>query len=393
MLQYTGVRPTYEYDEKGRLIKLSNWENKESTFTYDGMNRHETTTAYVDDEATGNVVQTATYAYNVNGWLTDLHHHDGAGTPTTLAQFQYTAFDGLGNRTQAVEMVNSTAKTIDYAYDDLSRVQSADYTDGSREYAYNYDVAGNRLQEQVTIDNTGTPVTTTTNWTYNAANQIATMQVGSNPVSNFSYDSNGNLTTDGQFSYTWDHNDRLNNLNTGSVNYGYGYDGAGNRIKQSVGSTATDYLLDLQPSLALVLSESTSSTTERYIHAPMGVHSIEDNAGDWHWFAQDGLGSIRTQVDMLSQIEATMHHSPYGQPFDATGTFAGSFGYAGEQIDGHGLSYNRARYYSPSIGAFASIDPFEGVAYEPMSLNGYGYVEGNPISISNIRAYLNEAIP
>jgi hypothetical protein len=45
-----------------------------------------------------------------------------------------------------------------------------------RSYAYQYDIAGNRTQEQVTIGMT----TTTTNWTYNNANQISTMQIGSN---------------------------------------------------------------------------------------------------------------------------------------------------------------------------------------------------------------------
>jgi hypothetical protein len=52
-----------------------------------------------------------------------------------------------------------------------------------RSYAYQYDIAGNRTQEQVTIGMT----TTTTHWTYNHANQISTMQIGSNPITNFTY--------------------------------------------------------------------------------------------------------------------------------------------------------------------------------------------------------------
>jgi hypothetical protein len=46
-----------------------------------------------------------------------------------------------------------------------------------------YDIAGNRTQEQVTIGMT----TTTTHWTYNNANQISTMQIGSNPITHFTY--------------------------------------------------------------------------------------------------------------------------------------------------------------------------------------------------------------
>jgi RHS repeat-associated protein len=37
----------------------------------------------------------------------------------------------------------------------------------------------------------------------------------------------------------------------------------------------------------------------------------------------------------------------------------------------------RARNYSPTLGVFTSLDPFEGTRSRPMSLNGYSYVEGN----------------
>jgi RHS repeat-associated protein len=61
-----------------------------------------------------------------------------------------------------------------------------------------------------------------------------------------------------------------------------------------------------------------------------------------------------------------------------TGTFVGDFGFAGEQMDDSGLSYNRARYYNPSLGAFTALDPFEGLEERPMSMNGYSYAENNP---------------
>ena len=70
-------------------------------------------------------------------------------------------------------------------------------------------------------------------------------------------------------------------------------------------------------------------------------------------------------------------YDPYGQPFGEAGTWMGTFGYGGEQIDSTGLSYNRARYYNPALGAFASLDPFEGIEDEPMSMNGYSYAHNN----------------
>jgi hypothetical protein len=44
------------------------------------------------------------------------------------------------------------------------------------------------------------------------------------------------------------------------------------------------------------------------------------------------------------------------------------------------LIYLRALYYFPAKGIFTSLDPFEGIPDSPMSLNGYSYVEGNPVN-------------
>jgi RHS repeat-associated protein len=48
--------------------------------------------------------------------------------------------------------------------------------------------------------------------------------------------------------------------------------------------------------------------------------------------------------------------------------------------DANDLLYLRARYYKPDIGVFISEDPYEGSINEPMSLNRYAYVQGNPIN-------------
>ena len=49
-------------------------------------------------------------------------------------------------------------------------------------------------------------------------------------------------------------------------------------------------------------------------------------------------------------------------------------------MDSNGLLHLRARYYNPAAGVFTALDPFEGMWEEPMSLNGYSYVHGNPVN-------------
>jgi RHS repeat-associated protein len=51
------------------------------------------------------------------------------------------------------------------------------------------------------------------------------------------------------------------------------------------------------------------------------------------------------------------------------------FGFTGEQTDSSELIYLRSHYYNPALGAFMSLDPFEGVSDRAMSLNGYSWVE------------------
>jgi RHS repeat-associated protein len=126
------------------------------------------------------------------------------------------------------------------------------------------------------------------------------------------------------------------------------------------------------------MQASTASDTLTYMHTPMGIQGVENQAGDWHYQITDGLGSVRGQVDALNDMTASQMYDPYGQAFDVTGTFVGDFGFAGEQMDDSGLSYNRARYYNPSLGAFTALDPFEGLEERPMSMNGYAYAENNP---------------
>ena len=221
--------------------------------------------------------------------------------------------------------------------------------------------------------------TTTTAWAYNVINQIQTQTIGANAPTTFTYDANGRLTNDGVLTYTWNRADRLTTVNNGTYNTNYAYDGDHKRRSQTVGGTVTAYLLDTTPGLATVLAETTSGTTTYALHGPMGVLALQEGTA-WRDELANGLGSVRSQVDRLGAIQAVQQYDPYGQPFGKAGTWIGTFGYAGEQIDSTGLSYNRARYYNPALGAFASLDPYEGIEDEPMSMNGYGYAHGNPVN-------------
>ncbi len=86
----------------------------------------------------------------------------------------------------------------------------------------------------------------------------------------------------------------------------YQYDGEGRRVQQSVSSTITKYLLDIQPGLAVVLSQTEGSDVTRFVHAPRGIHARQDASNDWHWTVQDGLGTVRVETDNVVAVAGSL---------------------------------------------------------------------------------------
>ena len=54
------------------------------------------------------------------------------------------------------------------------------------------------------------------------------------------------------------------------------------------------------------------------------------------------------------------------------------------------MVYLRARHYNPADGRFMSRDTWEGDVNRPMSMNRWGYVEGNPIIYTDPSGYIAE---
>jgi RHS repeat-associated protein len=227
---------------------------------------------------------------------------------------------------------------------------------------------GNRKSAAV-FDGTST---TTTNFAYNFANQIT-----SDGTNTFNYDLNGNLTSDGINTYTYDGVNRLLSA-TGSGNTStYAYNGYGDRYRQTVNGTQTNYLLDLNVGLTQVLGEFKPGDTTYYL---LGLDVIgQQKKGAWSYMGYDGLGSVRHLTDPLGEVLYTASYDPYGVLFELSGTGTSNLGFTGEYTDPNGLLYLRARYMNPAIGTFLSRDPVEGMINRSISRNMYIYASANPV--------------
>ena len=89
---------------------------------------------------------------------------------------------------------------------------------------------------------------------------------------------------------------------------------------------------------------------------------------------------MRQIVDGSGNVTLAESYEPYGSVLSSTGTASSIFAYAGEQLDTTGLIYLRARYMNPRLGIFLARNPWSGDVLRPGSMNGFGYVEGDPIN-------------
>ncbi|MFN8458791.1 MAG: RHS repeat-associated core domain-containing protein, partial [Anaerolineae bacterium] len=123
-----------------------------------------------------------------------------------------------------------------------------------------------------------------------------------------------------------------------------------------------------------------TSSGESYLHLP-GVIMTE-KAGLRRYLLPDGLGSIRQAIDASSVIMGYNEFDPYGNPIvNRQSEIVNPYGFTGEWWQSEvGLLHLRARWYNASDGIFLSRDMWEGDELRPLSMNGWNYVEGNPVN-------------
>ncbi len=148
------------------------------------------------------------------------------------------------------------------------------------------------------------------------------------------------------------------------------YGGLGDRHQQN----GVNYTLDLNTGLTQVLSDGTNT----YLY---GNGRISQHATQTEYFLSDALGSVRQLADSAGAVTLTQSYAPYGETVSSVGTSQTSYAFTGEIHDANGLTYLRARYMDSGTGRFISRDTWNGDYNRPLSLNRWGYVEGNPVNL------------
>lgn len=225
----------------------------------------------------------------------------------------------------------------------------------------------------------------------------------------FGYDFDGNLTSDGQWSFTWDAESQLVAMETvaAAVSAGvpkqkleFEYDSAGRRIQKKVSNwngaayfvaSDTRFLYDDWNLLAELNGSMGGAVINSYVWgldlsgSAQGAGGIGGllavSAGSaTHLPTFDGNGNVSGLVAADSgQRTATYTYGPFGEPISAFGSASTSnhirysTKYTDEETD---LIYYMFRYYSPSQKRWISRDPIE----EEGGANLYAMVVGNPVN-------------
>jgi RHS repeat-associated protein len=255
--------------------------------------------------------------------------------------------------------------TIDYNYDPLYRLIAADYDTGDY-FHYTYDAVGNRLTQENAVQ--GLPATTT--YTYDGANRLTSV----NGVT-YTWDANGNLLSDGVNTYAYDAANRLTSFNGPSNTVGYGYNGLGDRLQETLNGQTANFTMDLNAGLTQALSDGNYD----YLYGVSRLAQVDRGTQGTEYFLGDALGSVRQMTDETGEVTFAQAYDPYGVVAKTAGYSQTAYGFTNEYTN-QGLVYLRSRMYSPATGRFLTKDSWQGDYNRPLSLNRWTYVEGNPVN-------------
>lgn len=363
MQNFSGKITTYEYDSKYQLVTVKEDGNDSLATTYsyyaDGLPKESINPAGV----------VTSYSFDRLNNLTSLDNKDKDGT--LINNFSYT-YDKLGNRLSETSLyANSTLNTsVAYTYDKRSRLTESikrDYQNNIKEQkSYQFDTAGNITQVAT--------LTGTTSYTYNTASQMIEENSIANGTINYQYDANGNLTHKNNLQqYHYDNLNRLNKfVNDSGEETTYNYRADGLRISKSNALNSVYYYYHNKQ----IVNEEINSQMTNCILGKKLI-SREYN-GAKSFYVYNAHGDTTTLVNSSGNIVNSYEYEDYGDLDRITETVDNPFKYNGQYHDKEsGLYYLRARYYSPTMRRFITVDPIKD------GHNWYAYCGANPINYSD----------
>jgi RHS repeat-associated protein len=378
----------YAYDAADELSSETDAAGHSWSFYYDGRGNLRGTQypngtfSWVDTDPAGNTSDV-------------LNRHGTISSTTTtapadsnpLADFTYTyvtdsVYDDGKIDTQ-VEKSGSTSQTTTYGYDLAGRLELVALPNGDCR-TYSYDLDSNRTQVQDSPTGCSGTFSTTSAYTYDptitpGTDELTKIVAGSN-TTNYAYTSDGQVSSQGANSYTWNGLSQLATATVGSNTVTYNYDGSGDLQSRTTSSpsTTTHYLAG-----DLFETNSGGAITTSFTDGPGGnlasYSGPPTSSSTPTYLYYDAHGNLVAEANTSGTVTASHTYDPFGTPLDSVPANATVHRFVGrwdKQYDTTtGDILMGARSYDPNTGRFLSVDPLPGG-----SLNNYDYAGQDPLN-------------
>ena len=351
-----GITVSYEYDLLGRMSRIYNSSDMEVRYEYDCLDRLEQVTY-------GNGIMTR-YQYDDSGKVSCLETKVGE---ESLLSFWY-EYDGNGNRTskmgeQKLAGGESSSLSVTYQYD--IRGQLLKENRNGKAVCYIYDASGNRLQKANQEE--------ITSYFYNEKNQLV-CEEGSRGKRNFIYNPQGSIIREEsplgtrKFLYNTKNQQTEVRLEEGSAQANR-YDAENLRCEMRENEKLIQFVYHRGE---LLYERGEENQTSYYLGAGIEASQIGQKV---YYYHRDEQLSTALITDVTREIQNHYQYDAFGWEVEKTEYTSNRIRYTGQQYDVQTEQYYlRARYYNPMLGRFMQED-----SYLNDGLNLYAYCKNNPV--------------
>lgn len=296
--------------------------------------------------------QTRAYSYDHRNQLTTSQVTDSRGYVTNNTSFSYDILGNLTSKTENVLAQNQATPTPTPCGGTGGPVLTAACPDSNKVVDIDASKNSSRLAATLTAPSGYHYDTTTTSYTNGVTVNGVTTQPHQLRNAGYTYDANGNLLSDGTWTYTWDSQNQLLAADSVRLNVHetYTYNANGERVTRTTNGVVKMTLTDLWEETI-----GGSNVAKNYYFA--GKLVARRDATGLNYLFTDHQGSVIAAFNPNAGWTGNKAYDAWGNKLAATGNLSATpRGYTGQEEDASGLVYLHSRYYNPGVMRFLSGD-------------------------------------